>query len=49
MFILRCIVLSLQDNILFVFIEPIELKVGLLFENVLAGCTVAGSKCPQIT
>ena len=39
----------LQDNILFVFSEPIEVKVGLLFENVLTGCTVTKSKCSRIT
>ena len=26
-----------------------EVKVGLLSENVLAGCTVTESKCPRIT
>ena len=40
---------SLQNNILFAFIEPIEVKVGLLFENVLAGCTTTESKCSRIT
>ena len=40
---------SLQGNILFVFSEPIEVKVGLLFENVLAGCTVTERKCLRIT
>ena len=29
---------ALQKNVLFEFIEHIEVKVGLLFENVLTGC-----------
>ena len=40
---------SLQDNIIFVFCEPIEVKVGLLFENVLTGYTVTESKCSRVT
>ena len=39
---------SLQNNILFVFKEPIEVKVVLLFENVLAS-TVTESKCLRMT
>ena len=38
-----------QENVLFVFSEPIEEKVGLLFENVLTGCTVAESKSSRVT
>ena len=38
-----------QDNMLDVFSDPIEVKVGLLSENVLVGCTVTESKCSQIT
>ena len=40
---------SLQDSILDVFSDPIEVKVGLLPENVLAGCTVIEIKCSRIT
>ena len=29
--------------------KPIEVKVGLLFEYVLLGCTVTESKCSRIT
>ena len=29
--------------------NPIEVKVGLLFEYVLIGCTVTESKCSRIT
>ena len=29
--------------------KPIEVKVGLLFEYVLIGCTVIESKCSRIT
>ena len=29
--------------------KPIEVKLGLLFEYVLIGCTVTESKCSQIT
>ena len=29
--------------------KPIEVKVGLLFEYVLIGCTVTESKCSQMT
>ena len=39
---------AFQENILLVFSEPIEVKVDLLFENVLTGCTVTGSKCSRI-
>ena len=28
---------------------PIEVKVGLLFENVLTGCIITESKCSRIT
>ena len=31
------------------FSEPIAVKVGLMFENVLAGCSVTESKCSRIT
>ena len=41
--------LVLQDNMLFVFSESIEVKVGLLSEHVLVGCTVTESKCSLIT
>ena len=41
--------LVLQDDMLFVFSESIEVKVGLLFEDVLAGCIVTESKCSLIT
>ena len=40
---------AFQENILFVFSEPIEVKVSLLFENVLTRCTVTRRKCFQIT
>ena len=40
---------SLQDNILFVFVEPIEVKVGWLFEYVLTGCIVTESNFSRIT
>ena len=29
--------------------KPIEVKVGLLFEYVLIGCTVTESKCSRLT
>ena len=29
--------------------KPIEMKVGLLFEYVLIGCTVTESKCSRVT
>ena len=38
-----------QENELFAFSEPIEIKVGLLFENVLTGCNVTETKCSRIT
>ena len=40
---------AFQKNVLFVFSEPIEVKVALFFKNVLTGCTVAESKCSRIT
>ena len=40
---------AFHENILFVFSEPIEVKVGLLFENMLTGCPVTESKCSRIT
>ena len=48
--LLRIPVVSyLQDNILYVFSDPIKVKVELLSENVLAGYTVTENKCSQIT
>ena len=45
-FILLCIavVSTFQENVLFAFSEPIEVKAGLLFENVLTEYTLTGSQ-----
>ena len=39
----------LEDNVLGVISDLIEVKVGLLSENVLIGCIVTESKCSRIT
>ena len=38
-----------RKYVIFVFSEPIEVKVGLLFENMLTGCTITESKCSRVT
>ena len=40
---------AFQENALFAFSELIKVKTGWLFENVLTGCTVTGSKYSRIT
>ena len=47
---LLCIpaVSAFQENVSFVFSELVEVKVGLLFENVLTGCTATEIKCSRI-
>ena len=40
---------SLRDNVLGVISDPIEVKMGCLSENVLAGSTVTESRCLRIT
>ena len=41
--------LAFQENVSFVFSEPIEVTAGLLFDHVLARCNLTGSKCSRIT